>query len=153
MSYEILDVLGDVNPLQYGGWLIGKDPTKVDCLVIEPIDWEENGKHQGEGIDCLVYSVALDKCDDPDSEWFATSDSGESFKAHLTDSGITWDEFKTAISSDNPVKRTYACREIAQYYGMAELDSCPQRITESELKKRYALPIYRARKRGVSVYA
>jgi len=37
MSFEIKDVIGDVNPLQYGGWLIGARPTHVDCVVIEPL--------------------------------------------------------------------------------------------------------------------
>ena len=152
MSFEIRDVIGDVNPLQYGGWLIGARSTHVDCIVIEPIDWEEKGK-QGEGIDCLVYRVALDKVDNPDSEWFATSDSADGFKGHLLDAGISWEEFKSFISSDDAVKRAWAWREVAQYYGINELDDTPTRETEASLRKRFALPIYRARKRGVHVYA
>lgn len=147
MSYEVLNVVGDVNPLQYGGWIVGSRSTHIDCLVIEPIDWED-GKRQGEGIDCLVYHVALDK-ESPDGEWY---DSPE-FRKHLEDGQITWEEFSKSIQNDDPAKRVWAWREIAEYHGIQNLDDCPTRETEAALRKRFALPFYRARKRGVTVYA
>lgn len=151
MSYEVKAVIGDVNPLQYGGWIIGARETHIDCLVIEPIDWEDKGK-QGEGIDCLVYHIALDRDMEPDTEWYATSSNADGFKANLADKGITWDEFKAYVSSEDSVKRAWAWKEVADYYGMENLDDCPTRESESSLRKRFALPFWRARKRGVTVY-
>jgi len=169
---KVIGNIGDVNPLQYGAWIVLEPSEKyVDCIVIEPIDWEGNGK-QGESIDCLTYSVALDRFKlmsvistretvltdygwnntwhwEPSGEWF---DSPE-FRRNIDDSGIGWDEFVTAICDESPVKRAWAHREIAQYYGIANYDDSPSRETEPALKKRFALPFYWARKRGVTVYA
>lgn len=152
MAYEILAVIGDVNPIQYGGWLIGLRNTHVDCIVIEPIDWEENGK-QGEGIDCLTYRIALDRDMNPDAEWYATSGDSEGFKQDLVDMRVSWEEFKEYIGSEDKVKRAWAWKAIADYYGIQNLDDSPRREKESELRKRFALPFYRARQRKVTVYA
>ena len=173
MSYEVQGVVGDVNPLQYGGWLIGLRDTHVDCIVIEPIDWEENGKKQGEGIDCLTYRVCLDRFkvigdintraeylvpDRWDNSWSWGPDNTEwwddtSFRESIQNSGIGWDEFVTAICSTNPVHRAFAWQEIASYFGIQNLDDYPMREKESDLRRRFALPFYRARQRGITVYA
>jgi hypothetical protein len=168
MSYEIAAVVGDVNPIQYGGWLVGRGAHQVDAIVLEPIDWEEK-----ETTDVLVYLVALDRfklvwssatkaarllpCEwdntwhwgpDGHDEWFDT----ESFREHVA-GFVTWDEFTLLLCSEDPVQRAVAWKEIASYHGIENLDSQPSREKCSELVRRFALPFYRARKRGVTVYA
>jgi hypothetical protein len=176
MSYEIAGVVGDVNPIQYGGWLVGLKATHVDAIVIEPIDWEENGKRQGDGVDCLTYTVALDRfklvCDvaDPINDagflvpdswnnswpWGPTNhewwDEPEFHKNFTESTNLPWSDFVESICSDDPIKRACAWQEIASYYGIQNLDDQPIRETEAELKKKFALPFYRARKRGIRVY-
>ena len=176
MSYEIRAVVGDVNPIQYGGWLIGLKESHVDAIVIEPIDWEETGKRQGDGIDCLTYRVALDRfklvcsVDDPindtgflvpdhwdntwpwgpeNHEWWDTPEFRQNFMDAMQ---LPWSEFTDSICSGDSVKRALAWKEISEFYGMHELDDQPIRETEAELRKRFALPFYRAKKRGVTVY-
>jgi hypothetical protein len=175
MSYEIIGIVGDVNPLQYGGWLIGARDTQIDCLAIEPIDWE-SGARQGEGIDCYIYRVALDRmkvigdiatktdvmvCYHWRNEWTGAIvervewwDTAEFRKNFTEATSLPWSDFQDSICSENPVKRAYAWVEIAQYFGIQNLDDSPTRETEAELKKRFALPFYRARKfKKVTVYA
>lgn len=160
MSYEIQAVLGDNNPIEYGGWLIGSHEGYVDCLVIEPIDWEDRGK-QGEGVDCFVYSIALDRYTLPvtedqvmrkmtgelTGEWWDTP----MFREHIGQFTTT-EEFFRMIGSENPIERASAWKEIASYAGIRNLDPNPQRESADSLKKRFALPFFRARKRGVTVY-
>lgn len=120
--------------------------------MIEPIDWEGKGG-QGEGVDCFVYRVALDRDTEPDTEWYATSSMADGFRKYLADLNVSWEQFKDSISSDDPVRRAYAWRAISEYYGMGNLDDCPARESEASLRKRFALPFWRARRRGVTVYA
>lgn len=51
--------------------------------------------------------------------------------------GIPEEELERTFTSEDPLERAHAYRELGQYYGWGELDIEPSLLTRAEVKKKY----------------
>lgn len=138
--WKYLANLGDVNPIDHGGFFVYVDTTKVygvECELLEPsADDDEDGP-------LTAYRFIADRCtyvdgilsDNPyhpeSAAWFADL---EGIAACV---GQTVDALRAALCSAEPLSRAMAYRELVAYYGPNEFDSEPITLTRKEAKKRY----------------
>jgi hypothetical protein len=153
-NWKFVANLGDVTFLDYGGFLVFQDETGEYAPEAEVIivDDEDN-----ENSSVTVHRFSLDKCtfidgilsDNPyhpaHSAWFATPEADKANRPRDTTylssvvscSGTTADVLIAQLTSDNPVERAMAYREIGEYHGWANFDSYPLQLSRTEAKKRY----------------
>jgi len=131
--------LGDVNPIDYGGYFVNVDTTGVYPPEAELLEVDyETGK-------CTVYRFILENMTyqngilsdnqfHPDhAVWFAGK-----LGQVASCMGTTADELVEQFTSSNPIDRAIAWRCIGDYFGFHELDSYPLELTRNEVKQRYA---------------
>lgn len=68
--------------------------------------------------------------------------------------GLTVEQLRESECSDDPVQRAWFCWTIAGYYGWHELTGGEvEEERTAELRKRWALRFWQARKKGITVYS
>jgi hypothetical protein len=143
-EWKFIANLGDVNPLEYGGYFIFEDTTGVYQPEAELYMPEDK----------LAYRFSLDKLtiwaghlipegfnrrmDLPHPvydyiEWF----DGD-IKSIASFVGLSYLELMSMFSSDDICVRARAYQAIGDYHGYDNLDSYPLELTEEEAEKRYS---------------
>lgn len=130
-DWELIAQLGDVNPLDYGGYFVYRDRNGNYPEVAEYLDVD--GDYVEEAT-YTVYRFILERCmylngvlsDNPyhtdHAVWFAD--------------GITRENAADFCSPD-PVVRAHAYREIAEVWGWHGFDHYPLELTRQEAEERY----------------
>lgn len=158
-KWKLIANLGDVNPVDYGGYFVFVDetgvyPPEAEYLEVDEsafdFDDDEKGKR-------TVYRVILEKCtfqngvlsDNPfhpnHPAWFFSTE--EEKKARPQDShlgnvaefiGTDEEELIEQFCSDDPIERAQAYRAVAEYYGWNNFDDYPLEFTNrKEVEARY----------------
>lgn len=131
--------LGDVNPLDYGGYFI-LDPETAELLEVE----DDSAMY-------TVYRFALDRCKMKrgflvpfayENDWpYPVSVYEEWFARDLSDVanfiGSDEETLQNQFCSEDAIVRAHAYRAIGEYHGFANLDGDPLRLTRKEAAKRY----------------
>lgn len=123
MKAQIISTHGDVNPIEHGGGVVRRDE--------EGYSWWEycrGAEYADETGEITVYRVCIGEWEDP-AEYFSWIDRAgiESFIGEPLPAGTDVDAWCDWISA------------VESYHGADELDSYPERFTESELRKRWQL--------------
>lgn len=153
--WKLIANLGDINPIDHGGYFIYQDTTGKYAeeaeLLISPED--DTGTW-------TVYRFPLDRCTFRKSTatlsdnkfhpeicaWFAKREServkrpqDSTYLSNVAESaGISSAELRTLFCSENPLDRAHAYRAIGDYHGFENLDSYPLQIkSRAEVESRY----------------
>ena len=134
--WKLVANLGDVNPLDYGGYFVYVDETGVyqpEAELLREYD-ESYTVHRFRLEQCtLTDGILSDNSFHPSHPaWFA--DSLVSIKVY----GGTEDLIPLLCSAD-PIQRAIAYQAIGDYHGFENLDSYTITLTRKEVKKRYKL--------------
>jgi hypothetical protein len=164
-AVKVLGVVGDINFLDYGGTLIVENQGSIDGWHFEPNSEDESivylnqftiesfkmvGDVDTQKDYCVLAGYTNDWVGNPSGreEWWV-----EELEDACKSYGVTVAEFYDCLLSDNPLKRAHAYDVIGSYHGYHELSGGDERTERTaEWRKRLALPCYRARKRGITVY-
>lgn len=139
--WKLIDQLGDVNPLEYGGYFIYEDTTGVYAPEGEKLAVVgENGPTH------TAWRFPLDKCHftkdgalgdnkfHPDlSVWF--NDGLQAVAGFIC---AKLEDLKADFCSDDILARARAYEAIGEYHGFDNLDSYPLVMTRHEAAQRYA---------------
>jgi hypothetical protein len=157
-KWKLLANLGDVNPIEYGGYFIFEDGTGVYDPQGEYLEAPDDDTGTW-----YVYRFDLDRCtlttSEPDHDgstytvlsdnpyhplhpaWFARKDpkrpqdSGLEDVANFTGQDVA--ELEAALCSEDVIERAHAYRDIGSYHGFDNLDSYPLTLTRAEVDARY----------------
>jgi hypothetical protein len=150
-NWKLVANLGDVNPIDYGGFFVFIDETgaydpEAELLVSPDSD---EGEWQ-------VYRFSLPKCTFINGilsdnkfhpghpAWFANP-GAENLSGVAECCGDAVDSLITDLCSDNVSNRASAYRAIGQYHGFENLDSYPLTFkSRAEVEQRYNDPKYKA---------
>jgi len=125
--------IGDVDPIAYGGAFVYEDTTGV---YAPEMSWIEPGTdeqwHEMEGRTPLqVFRILLER--DPQHEfWY------EKLPQIATYTGQPLEELQQAARSDNALAKAQLYDSLIRYFGVEELDSYPDTMTEDEAYAKYA---------------
>ena len=127
---KILANLGDVNPLDHGGFLVSKD----EIHIVEPVG-RKLKVSQFDNARCYPIEgggVSDNEYHQYHPAWFSDS---------LTNVGEAYDHEEIAddLCSEDPVVRASAYRLLVFYHGVANFDSYPITLTRTEVRRRYRL--------------
>ena len=151
-NWKYIANLGDVNPLDYGGFFIYEDTTKVYAAEGEYYIPEENQCYRF-SLDKMSFVnghlISADMLErsktkslpypiESYTEWY--EDSLSSIASYI---GVELSELQTWFTSDNVLDRARAYESLGQYHGFENLDSYPLHLTKTEAKKRYAKELKR----------
>jgi hypothetical protein len=140
-TWRLLDVLGDVNPIDHGGMLVYEDTTGVyapEAVVITPLDDGDDNDRW------IVYRFSLEKCTyvdgilsdneyHPESPaWFA-----DSLDRIASSVGVEHFEIVRQLCSEDPFERAHAYQTIGDYHGFVNLDHDP--VTDFDRSEMEAL--------------
>jgi hypothetical protein len=154
--WRLLANLGDVHPVEYGGFFVYKDTTGVytaeaEVLLAPDTDDSPEG--------WTVYRFPLDRCTwnattgvlsdnpyHPDMPaWFAKPEGERANRpqdsTYLSNvartAGQELDDLRAQLCSDDPIKRAQAYRDIAEYHGYENFDHYPRQYAKrSQLPRR-----------------
>lgn len=138
---KLIANLGDVNPIDYGGFFVYDDGS-VEVLEV-PEDWDEE-EHDPLDNYGTVYQSDIDRCtyvdgvlsDNPyhpdDPAWWA-----KDITALAAYGDTTEEELIECFCSEDLVKRAVAYRILFYYYGRGNLDSFPLTLTKAACEWRY----------------
>lgn len=158
--WKLVGNLGDVNPLDYGGFFVYVDttgvyPPEVEVLQVDENEQDEDNNDNGHWT---VYRFILEPCtfinwvlsdnrSHPDKPaWFATPESRKLdrpqdtcyFSGLCQFCDIEPEELVRLFCSDDPLERAQAWRTVGDYHGYDELDPDPLEFTSKlEVKMRY----------------
>lgn len=125
--WQLIDNLGDANPIDHGGLFVYRDTTGVymeEAELLQPIDSE-----RGEPETWYAWRFLLDRCTfvngvlsdnkyHPEcSAWFA-----KEIGAVASMNGKTSDDMIDDLCSDDPRRRAFAYEAIGNYWGFNNLD-------------------------------
>lgn len=151
-KWELIANLGDVNPLEYGGYFVYRDTTGVYPpeaeLLVEPCEGESK---------YTIYRFILEPCTFVDGvlsdnkfhpdypAWFATPEAQKAERPQDTTylsricetHGIDRDELIKSFCSEDPIDRAHAWRMVGEYHGFENLDQSPASMSKAEVRKRY----------------
>jgi hypothetical protein len=155
-SWQSIAQLGDVNPIDHGGYFIYRDITGVypeEGEILEPPPEDsEDGQF-------TIYRFSLDRCkvvwDDnpfavylvpdgynPENWQHALMSYDEWFHDDLASvaesEGSTLAHLREEFCSPDPLARARAYESIGRYHGWENLDSYPLTLSREEVEKRYA---------------
>jgi hypothetical protein len=152
--WELVANLGDVNPIDYGGYFVYRDTTGVYPEEAELLLVDESA--DGESDTWTVYRFILDRLKQVktgeaiylvpirfDDSWpHAVSQYDEWFHEDLARvasyTGQTLQELRAAFCSENATDRASAYQAIGDYHGFDNLDSYPLTFkTRAEVEARY----------------
>lgn len=144
--------LGDINPLDYGGYFIYKHKTGIYPEAAEKLLVDEDTY--------TVYRFPLDRLKLVDGylvplayvpnwphplekydEWFH-EELGEVAEF----SGTQKAQLELAFTSADPVDRAFAYEAVGNHFGWVEFDSYPLTISRQEAEKRYRRALLRRRR-------
>jgi hypothetical protein len=152
--WALIANLGDVNPIDHGGYFVYRDKTGVYCEeaeLLESPDDDEDGTWR-------VYRFPLDVCTFTDgilsdnpyhpsvSAWFAQPESEHRARPQDTTYlsnvaecvGTDSADLTTMFCSTDPLKRAEAYRAVGEYHGFDNLDSDPIEFTDrKDIEGRY----------------
>lgn len=151
-KWKCIASLGDVNPL-YGGYYVFKDETGVytpEAEYVVDISGNDVGPYH-------VYRFSLDRCtyvngvlsDNPyhpdHAAWFAKPESERATRPQDTTYlsnvgrcvGLSVETMIRRLTSDDPIQRAHAYRDIGEYHGFDNLDIYPLSLTADEVSARY----------------
>ncbi len=160
-KWKLVANLGDVNPLDHGGFFVFKDATHVYSPEAEVL-LLDNENDEDENTTYTMYRFGLDKCtfengvlsDNPfhpgHSAWFAAQEERKKTRPQDTTylSNVCdccdWelDDLRIALCSDNVFLRARAYQDLASYHGYDNFDSYPLRMSHEEATRRYSSPKY-----------
>jgi hypothetical protein len=143
-NWKFIANLGDRNPIEYGGYFVFDDTTRVYSpeaeLLIEP-----QGDIDSDKARWTIYRFILEPCTHingilsdnkfhPDKRaWFANDIGSVSNFV-----GISLAELVDMLCNGNSENKAIAWRAIGDYFGFENLDSYPLSLTLAEVKTRYA---------------
>jgi len=138
--------LGDVHPLDYGGFFVFEDETGVYPpeaeLLIGPVDDEQYTVFRFILERCtLINGILSDNKFHPElMAWFGYRDKDRPQDSDLNDVARYADMPNIAelLCSESAIDRAHAYRAIGEYHGFGNLDSYPLTLTRVEAQKRYA---------------
>jgi len=146
--------LGDVNPVEYGGFFVYVDTTGVyppEAELLQSPDSDDDG------IGWTIYRFPLERCTFIDgvlsdnqfhpqhSAWFATPEAERAnrpqdtcYLSNVAESAdYPVEEIIADFCSPDPLKLANAYRAIGEYHGFENFDSYPQHYAKrSELPRR-----------------
>lgn len=151
-NWKLIANLGDVNPLNYGGYFVYEDTTGVYPPEAEKLFTPEN-----EGGEYTVYRFILEPCtfingilsDNPHhpeiSAWFAKPEAERAtrpqdttyLKSLIDYNRIPEETLIGMFCSPHAVERALAWEIVGQYHGWANLDQYPLTLSEAEARARY----------------
>jgi hypothetical protein len=140
-TWKYVANLGDVSPLEYGGYFVRVDTTGVYAPEAEYLYAPDSDDADA----WMLYTVALERCTFADgvlsdnkyhpelSAWFA--DDLDAI-ARCMD----WDieELRAALCSDDPLQLAQGYRAIGEYHGFENFDSYPQTFAKRWRVERFA---------------
>ena len=138
-TWKLSANFGDVNPLE-GGGLLYEDATGVyapELVLIHESD--EPGQYSVSRICCdLCYQIGAEGVSDnrfhrDRPAWF--SDKLASVESHCGSKAGT---LRASLCDVNPVARALGYLCLVAHFGAFEFDQYPDRMTEAELRTRYA---------------
>lgn len=130
--------LGDVDPIEYGGFFVFENGDIE--FWIEPEDQDSDS------AEWQVYRWTADKCTYVDgvlsdnefhpeiAAWFACKGGLESIAQSMD---YPLDELIADFQSDDLIKRGNAYRAVSDYHGAIEFDSEPLSLDKAEIEARY----------------
>jgi len=140
-NWKLVAQLGDVHPIEYGGYFVYEDQTGVYppevAFLIEP--------NEGEKQVWTEYRFALEPCTfvngilsdnkfHPDKPaWFA--DKVEQISHCSGQPEVR--AFIADLTGEDIQARAWAWRGIGEYHGFENLDSYPVTFTRAEIEARY----------------
>lgn len=140
--------LGDVNPLDHGGYWIFVDETGVYAPEAEWLEVPDIDDAGGLNVR-RAYRFILEPCtfqneilsDNPYHPdypvWFANRlDQLANF------AGMEVPELIALFCAENPLERAEAWRVVGSYFGFHELDNYPLELRRRETRQRYSDPRY-----------
>lgn len=136
-KWKLVAQMGDVNPMDYGGFFVYVDETGVYAPEAESLELNEGGKYTAHRFTLepctYIDGVLSDNPYHPKSAaWFA--DDIEKIQACTGIDGLV-----ALFCSQDPIERATAWRAVAEYSGLENLDSYPLTLTKKECKKRYGI--------------
>ena len=154
-SWRFIDNLGDVNPIDHGGYFVFTDSTGVYPDEAELLKIDDDGS-------ATVYRFMLEKCTfingilsdnrfHPDkSAWFAKPESeranrpqDSTYLSNVAECcGMDEGELIDMLCSGDPIQLAIAYRAIGDYHGFDNLDSYPLQLSADEVAERYACHPY-----------
>lgn len=123
-------VVGDINPVDYGGGIVFEDKTGVYAPEVEYYE-RDNGAYLGK---IRVYRFSADKCTFTNgvlSDNRFHPDHPVWFAGKLPD-----DTTPEQFCSEDTMTRAMAWTEVGLYYGFENLDNYPIYLTYNEAIKR-----------------
>ena len=142
-KWKLVANLGDVHPLEQGGYFVYVDETgyeaEAELLIVEEL-------YDGRDQKYTVYRFTLARCTLIDGilsdnqfhpecmAWFGYRDSDLNDVAEF--SGMA--NIAELFCSENPVERAFAYRAIGEYHGFVNLDSYPIILSRAEAEERYS---------------
>lgn len=148
--WKLVANLGDVNPLEHGGYFVYRDETGVYCEEAEKLEPMLDGTFE-------LHRFVLEKCTFENGTlsdnkfhpeipaWFAKPESrrGErpqdtTYLKNVSDCcGYTVEHLIEELCSSDPCRRANAYRDIFDYHGWDNADSYPVTLTYEEAKAKY----------------
>ncbi len=145
-EWECIANLGDVDPVDYGGYFVLRDKTGVHEAEAEFVDTRDDGT---DVVEWTVYRFILDKCTYIDGvlsdnkyhpehpAWFNELRGVAAYCGVGDDADV--DGLIAALCSENPIERADAYSAVAEYHGWENFDSYPLTFTDrAEAEARYA---------------
>lgn len=144
--WKFLANLGDADPIGDGGLFVYVDETGVYPPEMERCEPMLGGRIEIRRVvlePCTFQGGVLsdNKFHPQLAAWFAWNDrgNGDSDLQRMANTmGRTVDEYVALFTSENPVERATAWRDVGDYFGWDNLDSYPFTITAEEAEARYA---------------
>ncbi len=155
-QWKLIANLGDVNPVDYGGYFVFVDETGVYGpeaeLLLSP---DDDDAPEG----WTAYRILLDRCTFVDgvlsdnsfhpemSAWFAQSQAEREARPQDTTNlanvaacfSTDEESLITALCSDDPILRAQAYQMIGEYHGFENFDSDPwTSCNRADVEARYA---------------
>lgn len=143
--WRVIENLGDVNPIEHGGFFVYRDLTgryPEEAEIWEPPESDES-RARG-----YVYRLILERCTYVDEilsdnefhpdfpAWFA-SDVDQA----ASSVGLDRDELVRSLCSADPIDRAFAYRELVALHGPFNFDEDPLRLTTEEARRRYGADV------------
>ena len=143
--WEFVANIGDASPIEHGGLFVYRDKTGVYPPEMERCDPMLDGTIE-------IRRAVLEPCTFIDGilsnnkfhpqlvAWFAgdRNNPTEALRAMADTMDRTVDEYVALFTSDCPLERAEAWRDVGDFFGWDNLDSYPHTITADEAAQRYS---------------